>query len=106
MQTLGCPPHVHPTSCRQSTPEQPSPLSVWPSSQVSAPRMKPSPQIGLQVLGVPTQLKPASTWHVNEQPSPLVALPSSQASGPRSRPSPQIGTQLLGTPEQSQPGSI
>src|SRR5262245_31050088 len=82
MQTLGCPAHVHPTSCRQCSPSQPSPLCVSASSQVSCPRMKPSPQIGTQLLGVPTQLKPGSTWHVNEQPSPLVGLPSSHASPP------------------------
>ena len=31
-------------------------ISVFASSHVSAPRMKPSPQIGTQLLGAPTQL--------------------------------------------------
>jgi len=48
--------------------------------------MKPSPQMGMQLLGSPVQAQPASAWQVNEQPSPLVRLPWSQVSPPRTRP--------------------
>ncbi len=37
-----------------------------------------------QVLGIPWQSHPLSTWQVGEQPSPALVLPSSQVS-PASR---------------------
>jgi hypothetical protein len=41
--------------------EHPSPLMLLLSSQVSKPRMKPSPHTAMQWLGVPLQVKPGST---------------------------------------------
>jgi len=68
--------------------EQPSPLVVLPSSQVSLPTMiVPSPHFGEHRFPGTRHSKPLSTLQVLEQPSPLVVLPSSQVSLPSSTPS-------------------
>ena len=77
---LGWPAQVQPTSCRQRTPEQPSPLVALWSSHVSPPRRSPSPQIGAQWLGTPEQSQPGSIWQVGLQPSPATLSPSSHVS--------------------------
>jgi hypothetical protein len=75
VQTLGrAVLQVQPGSTRQVD-EQPSPLMVSPSSQVSAPARRPSPHTGLHVDGVPVQVQPVSIRQVDEQPSPLPVLP-------------------------------
>ena len=72
--------------------EQPSPLAELPSSQVSPPRRRPSPQRGVQRLPGTRHSHPASTARQSaEQPSPLDVLPSSQTSSADSAPFPQPG---------------
>jgi hypothetical protein len=87
----------HPLSTVQLD-EQPSPPIVSPSSQISAPRTRPSPQIPSQADGSPLHCQPPSIVHVAEQPSAPSRSPSSHASVPRTRPSPQIAVQVLGLP--------
>ena len=71
--------------------EQPSPLTVLPSSQASLPLRTLSPQIGTQGLPGTGQRQPASTAEqLAAQPSPDPVLLSSQASVGASRPSPQM----------------
>ena len=61
--------------------EQPSPLTVFPSSQVSLPVSLLSPQIGEQGLPGTRHSQPGSIlWQSAEQPSPLTVFPSSQVS--------------------------
>src|SRR5206468_2620373 len=82
-------PHGAPGGSSRQVAEQQSPSVVLPSSQVSAPRSRPSPQTGVQVEGLPAQVQPSSTAHAEAQPSPSIALPSSQVSAPCIWPSPQ-----------------
>jgi hypothetical protein len=77
-----------------------------PSSQVSAPRFKPSPQIGEQTLGAPKHIHPVSIWQMLLQPSPLIASPSSQVSPLSKVPLPQTNVQTLGSPLQLYPPSM
>ena len=89
--------------------EQPSPLLVLLSSQVSLPLMTPSPQIGTHGFPATGQRQPASTVEQSAaQPSPDAVLLSSQASVVASRPSPQMAVrrQALPTFGQLQPFSI
>src|SRR3569623_1323162 len=80
-----------PGSMRQVL-EQPSPLSVLPSSQDSVPVRMPSPQSGVHRLPGTRQIQPFSTiWQSAEQPSPPLVLPSSQLSLSVRLPSPQRG---------------
>ena len=74
MQTLGCPAHVQPTSCRQNGPEQPSPLEdvAVVAGLRAADEAVAADRRGSCSASPMQQLKPASAWHVNEQPSPLV----------------------------------
>lgn len=92
----------HPESCCiQTKPgsivqseEQPSPLTVLPSSQAS-PSNIPSPQRDLQAPWVQS----GSDWQRDPQPSNGVVLPSSQLSAPSTMPSPQtVREQTLGLP--------
>jgi hypothetical protein len=74
--------HSKPLSTLQVL-EQPSPLVVLPSSQVSLPSSTPSPHLTTgQVQAFPgvEQMQPVSSWQVLEQPSLLTVLPSSQDS--------------------------
>jgi hypothetical protein len=86
VQILGCPEQALRGSTWQVA-EQPSPLTRLLSSQVSLPRMSPSPQIGLVPEEVTTQ--PSSRLHRDEHPSPLLGLPSSHSSSGVRVPSPQ-----------------
>src|SRR5262245_53312725 len=62
---------VHVGSRRHSG-EQPSKPMWFPSSQLSAPSMLPSPQfVREQMLGDPMHLKPGSNWQRELQPSGL-----------------------------------
>jgi hypothetical protein len=87
--------HVKPGSIMQRS-SQPSIGTRLPSSHSSEDATAPSPQVGLQTLGVPVQPKPGSTAQLALQPSPFSVLPSSQASAPKIAPSPQPETQTLG----------
>ena len=73
---------------------QPSPLVLFPSSQVSPKLLLPFPQILTQVVGLNIfQDHPASTFQVELHPSPLLVLPSSQFS-------PHIGFIRIPSPQQ------
>src|SRR5512133_369100 len=85
VQTLGSPVHDISGSTTHVV-EHPSPLALFPSSQASVPRFRPSPQIGFAPELVMTQ--PASVLQVLEQPSPLAVLWSSHASSMVRVPSP------------------
>jgi hypothetical protein len=65
------------------------------------------PQFGVQTLGVPTQVKLASTRQALLQPSPLTLTPPpwSQVSPASRTPLPQVRMQALGVPAQVHPGS-
>lgn len=74
--------------------EQPSLLTILPSSHVSDPSLTESPQIGLQdPTPYPEHVQPVSTVQVEEHPSPETVLPSSQVSGEIFKLSPHIGVQ-------------
>src|SRR4051794_869389 len=66
--------------------EQPSPSTVFPSSQVSPLSTMPLPQHGGGGGG-----GGSSVWQVDEQPSPSIVLPSSHCSPLSTWPSPQHG---------------
>jgi hypothetical protein len=91
--THGCP------TVEQSAPgsfwqvlEQPSPLTVLPSSQVSLPVRILSPHNGVQRLPGTRHSHPASmVLQSAEQPSPLTVLPSSQVSSADRVALPQVG---------------
>jgi hypothetical protein len=71
--------------------EQQSPGRMLPSSQVSPPTMRLSPQIGAQTLGSAlSHAKPAVSTQAL-QPSAALPLASSQVSAPFFTPSPQAG---------------
>ena len=79
--------------------EQPSPLVLLPSSQVSAPLRTLSPQIGTHGLPATGQRQPVSTTkQLLEQPSPEPVLLSSQASVGASTPSPQTAVRWQAMP--------
>src|SRR5438552_16646647 len=81
-----------PDSSRQVL-EQPSPSTLLPSSQVSPPLIRWSPQIGTHRLPGTRQCHPGSTVVQSAaHPSPDAALPSSQASTPLRTPSPQTAS--------------
>jgi hypothetical protein len=92
--------------------EQPSSLSVSPSSHVSVPTILLSPHTGVNVL-VPHSgkmgVQPSSFVQVLLHPSPLMVLPSSQASSDAFTPSPQGDVHVSGVagvpPTQSKPHS-
>jgi hypothetical protein len=77
---------------------QSGPQFASPVSHCSLPTLMPSPQIAVQVLGVPVQDQPDSVRHTSEQPSPRAVLPSSHVSLPLIKPSPQIGVHVLEKP--------
>ena len=96
--------------------EQPSPFSVPPSSQASAPATRLSPHtvahVSREEALPPAHAKPLSTAHVLLHPSPFMLLPSSQPSAPVRRPFPHpaaVGTHTSGVaglpPAQANPGS-
>jgi hypothetical protein len=71
--------------------EQPSPLTVLPSSHISPVVITPSPQAGLQGLPGTRHCHPDSTvLQLSEQPSPLTVLPSSQTSSEVRMPFPHL----------------
>src|SRR5687767_7469952 len=79
--------------------EQPSNGAWLPSSQLSAPSCKLSPQVvGVHTTGLPSHLKPASRRQRSEQPSPLKRSPSSQPSLGSVTPSPHKKTRVHVTP--------
>jgi hypothetical protein len=89
---LASPVHVNPASTRHVA-VQPSPETVFLSSQASDLRMSPSPQIALQMLGAPVQVKPASIAQEALQPSPDTVFLSSHCSRSLATfPSPHTGT--------------
>jgi hypothetical protein len=79
--------------------EQPSPLTVLPSSHVSVPVSTPSPHSGEHGLPGTRHSQPASTvWQSAEQPSPLTVFPSSQVSSDVKTPFPQTAWFWQGWP--------
>ena len=85
--------------------EQPSPDTWLPSSQVSVPTMRPSPQIGKQRRPGTGQRQPTSiAMQPAAQPSPLIVLPSSHDSNDASTPSPQTRVVMhgVGAPHEPQ----
>src|SRR3954471_15320199 len=95
------PPLGHTGSLRQKG-EQPSPVSLLPSSHSSEPSLVPLPQVvraqawpGVRHCQPSHSVGPAgSSTHSELQPSPLFMLPSSHCSGPTLMPSPQrVGRQ-------------
>src|SRR3569623_3249251 len=97
---------VAPGSIKQVL-EQPSLLSVLPSSQDSVPVRIPSPHSGVHRFPGTRQIHPFSTvWQSDAQPSPPAELPSSQLSLSDRLPSPQRGgSQGLPAVGQESPGS-
>ena len=91
--------HVNPDSTAQLV-LQPSPPTVFPSSQASPAATRPSPQIVWQTEGVPMHVNPDSTAQLALQPSPPTVLPSSQASLLARKPSLHTATQVEGAPAQ------
>src|SRR3954453_4757724 len=86
-QWLGSPEQVAPGSFRHRL-EQPSPSTVFMSSQFSVPLILPSPHLGTHRLPGTWQANPASILQLDEQPSSLMVLPSSQSSLAAKTPSP------------------
>lgn len=66
------------------------------SSHSSRPALSPSPQVVLQIEGVPEHVQPYSTLQFSEHPSFSLELKSSQASFPFRFPSPHQGTHFEG----------
>src|SRR5205814_843415 len=99
---LQAPPPLGQTGSLRQKGEQPSPVSLLPSSQASEPSRTPLPQM-VRVQGWPGvrhcqpshSVGPASSsWQSALQPSPLLGLPSSHCSAPTLMPSPQrVGRQ-------------
>ncbi len=86
---LGEPVHTYPNSALHVE-EQPSSLTVLPSSHFSLEAVTLSPQVDQQVEGwFVEHANPPSTVHAVEQPSPAFTFLSSQASMPVMSPSPQ-----------------
>src|SRR5690625_7519171 len=71
---------VQPGSTRQVC-EQPSPLTLFPSSHCSSPATIPSPQCSAKHCAA-LQSQPSSSLQLLEHPSPLPLLPSSISSLP------------------------
>src|SRR5450432_776769 len=98
--------HCHPVSTLLQSPEQPSPLTLFPSSQASGELTVPSPQTVLRVQGWPTdgQIQPFSIWQSGVQPSPPILFPSSHRSPGSSIEFPHvIAALLISTPPASMP---
>lgn len=108
VHTLGAPVQLQPGSIMQLE-EQPSPLSVLPSSHCLPNSTLPSPQAGTQGLPGTGQTQPGSIAEQSpSQPSPLSVFPSSQTSGGTTMPSAQMAFLMQGLPgvEQMYPISI
>jgi hypothetical protein len=90
---------VYPTADPIHPRLQPIPL-FEPSSHVSVGDItNPSPQIGIQAVGlgaVVVQVQPGSKVQVAEHPSPATVPPSSQTSGASTSPFPQIPVHIEG----------
>ena len=79
MHVLGEPMQVKPKPTLHVK-SQPSPGSMFPSSQASLPTITPSPQSVMHALGLPLHTQPGSVAHAASQPSPGSMLPGSACS--------------------------
>ena len=108
LQVDGTPSHLYPLYYWQVF-EHPSPLSLFPSSQVSPASRTPSPQfdggaIEVQTEGSELHMYLSYTLQVDEQPSPEFLFLSSHSSNPRTIfPSPHSGLQEY--PSKEKPGT-